>query len=68
MMMMMKDLQKVHITFIVAFNYLTHLEPDDTMDDIKTTLKQILECQQSLMRRLEIVENAIKGQCIILLL
>ena len=37
------------------------IEDDDATKDIKTTLKQFLECQQSLIKRLETVENAIKG-------
>ena len=41
--------------------YVVIIEDDDATKDIKTTLKQILECQQSLMKRLETVENAIKG-------
>ena len=43
------------------FHLSNDLEHDDAMTDIRTTLKEILECQQSLIRRLEIVENAIKG-------
>ena len=34
---------------------------DPMMEDIKTTLQEILDCQQSLMRRLDVVENAFKG-------
>ena len=37
------------------------LDHDDTIKDIQTSLKQILDCQKSLIQRLEIVENAIKG-------
>ena len=44
-----------------TFIYPVNIEDDDAMEDIKTTLKQILKCQQSLIRLLEIVENAIKG-------
>ena len=33
---------------------------DPMMEDIKKTLQEILDCQHSLMRRLDVVENAIK--------
>ena len=34
---------------------------DPMMEDIKKTLQEILDCQQSLMQRLDVVENTIKG-------
>lgn len=47
--------------YILVFVYPVIIEHDDTTKDIKTTLKEILECQQSLIRRLERLENVIKG-------
>ena len=46
---------------MLTFIYLVIIEDDDATKDIKTTLKQILERQQSMMKRLETVESAIKG-------
>ena len=46
---------------MLTFIYLVIVEDDDATKDIKTTLRQILECQQSLIKRLKTVENAIKG-------
>lgn len=46
---------------MLTFIYLVIIVDDDATKDIKTTLKQILECQQSLIKRLETVEDAIKG-------
>ena len=45
---------------MLTFIYLVIIEDYDATKDIKTTLKQILECQQSLMKLIETVENAIK--------
>ena len=47
--------------YILVSIYPVVIEHDDTTKDIKTTLKEILECQQSLIRQLETLENAIKG-------
>ena len=46
---------------MLTFVYLVIIEDDDATKGIKITFKQILESQQSLMKWLETVENAIKG-------
>ena len=45
----------------VYFQLPVIIEDDDATKHIKTTLKQILECQQSLIKHLETVEDAFKG-------
>ena len=46
---------------MLTFIYLVIIEDDDATKDITTTLKQILEYQQSVIKLLKILENAIKS-------